>query len=376
MTPATAVPSSAVPDRDLFDLARRFNHAGSVDPVARSEPYGYSEGDSETFALIDLADPEIISIEATARRITDHAYFFVENGATVSDSTLQEIGDDFESVVYPTVRANFGPEWSPGVDSDPRITILHANLRGAGGYFSSTDEHPVAILSRSNEREMVYLTAGVLQSPGAGYNALLAHELQHLIHWHADPNEDSWVNEGLSEVAAGEVGSGGASGGVEIFLQHPDTQLTFWPSIGDSSVNYAASNLFFSYLLDHYGGRERAVDLLAEQADGTEGVDAYLQEFGKTFEDVFADWVVANYLNTTEGVYSHETTSASVETLGRLTASGSAEVGQYAADYLDGRNVAAGSVVTLDGADTTDVGVPERSGPFWWSNRGTASTPG
>jgi hypothetical protein len=27
-------------------------------------------------------------------------------------------------------------------------------------------------------------------------------------------------------------------------------------------------------------------------------------------------------------------------------------------------------VVVFDGADTTDVGVPERSGPFWWSNRG------
>jgi hypothetical protein len=256
------------------------------------------------------------------------------------------------------------------VDSDQRITILHADLSGAGGYFSSTDEHPAAIVPRSNEREMLYLTAGVLQSPGAGYNALVAHELQHLVHWHADATEDSWVNEGLSEVAAGEVSGGGASGGVELFLQNPDTQLTFWPSIGDSSINYAASNLFFRYLLDQYGGRDRAIDLLAEEADSTEGVDAYLKQFGKTFEDVFTDWVVANYVNAPEGPYSHEGTSARVEALIGLSPSGSAEVGQYAADYLDARNAAAGSVVVFDGSDTTDVGVPERSGPLWWSNRG------
>ena len=360
-----------VPDRDLFDLAKRFGRTtAEVGEVARTEPYGYAEGDSEQFYVIDLADPRIISIEATARRITDHAYFFVASGENVSDSALQQIGDDFESIVYPTVTAAFGPEWSPGVDSDQRITILHADLSGAGGYFSSTDEHPVAIVPRSNEREMLYLTSGALESPGAGYNALVAHELQHLVHWHADATEDSWVNEGLSEVAAGEVSGGGASGGVELFLQNPDTQLTFWPSIGDSSINYAASNLFFRYLLDQYGGRDRAIDLLAEETDSTEGVDAYLQQFGKTFEDVFTDWVVANYVNAPEGPYSHEGTSARVEALGGLSPSGSAEVGQYAADYLDARNAAAGSVVVFDGSDTTDVGVPERSGPFWWSNRG------
>jgi len=369
--PTTPGPPSEVPDRDLFDLARRFRGAApEAERIARSEPYSYVAGDSEEFFLVDLATTQTTSITATVRAITEHAYFFVEDGVPYAEGDLERIGADFESVVYPTVTADFGSEWTPGVDSDPRITILHANLRGAGGYFSSTDEHPIAIVARSNEREMLYLTGGSLGSPGAGYNALVAHELQHLIHWNADPTEDSWVNEGLSEVAAGAVSSGGASGGVEIFLQNPDTQLTYWPSIGDASINYAASNLFFSYLLDQHGGRERAIDLAAQEVDGTEGVDAYLEEFGKTFEDVFADWVVANYANTSQGVYSHDNTSGRIESLSELAESGAAEVGQYAADYLDARNAAAGSVVVFDGADTTDVGVPDRSGPFWWSNRG------
>ena len=47
---------------------------------------------------------------------------------TVLPSALEAIGSDFEDRVYPLVTAAFGREWSPGVDSDPRIAILHANL--------------------------------------------------------------------------------------------------------------------------------------------------------------------------------------------------------------------------------------------------------
>ena len=45
----------------------------------------------------------------------------------------------------------------------------------------------------------------------------------------ADRKEDSWVNEGLSEVAAGLVGGGYNT--VDLFLNSPDTQLTFWPEL-------------------------------------------------------------------------------------------------------------------------------------------------
>jgi NAD-dependent dihydropyrimidine dehydrogenase PreA subunit len=140
-------------------------------------------------------------LTAVLRLVTPHAYFYVEDGADVSDEDLEKAGRAFEEGVYPTIVDNFGPEWTPGVDSDPRITILHAGLHGLSGYFSSHDEVPRAASPYSNEREMVYLHLGS-DNPGSdGYNGLLAHELQHLVHWHADPSEETWVNEGLSEVA-------------------------------------------------------------------------------------------------------------------------------------------------------------------------------
>ena len=362
----TPKPLSGIPSRDIRDLAQRFLGAPAHAPqVAREAPYGYVAGDTEEFFLIDLETPKIITIPATVRLVTDHAYFFVQDGAAYSESSLQAIGSDFETLVYPTVRRDFGAEPEPGVDSDPRITLLHANLSGAGGYFSPSDEYPRIISPRSNEREMLYLDAGILGTPGLAYNTLVAHEFQHLVHWNADPTEDSWVNEGLSQVAAEQVG--GQGDWLSIFLDQPDTQLTFWPEIGDSIVHYAAAELFFSYLLDHYGGRDRAKDLLGTEGDSIDGVEEYLSEFGTTFENVFTDWVAANWLDAPEGPYAHlETDTRTGVSTAVEPGDGGGTVGQFGTDYLE---VPAG-VFTFDGEEEANIGVPAADGPYWWSNRG------
>jgi len=333
--------------------------------LARDTPYGYQVGDHDDFHILDLTGPSVRTIGATVRHVTEHAYFFVEDGTPVSQGTLDQIGADFESVVHPTVRARFGSEWTPGVDSDPRISILHATI-DAGGYFSGGDEFPVAIAPRSNEREVLYIGAGTLGSPGVAYNGLVAHELQHMVHWQADDSEDSWANEGLSQVAAEEVGGG--HDWLSLFLGTPDTQLTFWPQYESAAIHYAAAELFMGYLLDHYGGRESASRLLAEQRDSIAGVQGYLDGFGKKFADVFADWVVANYLDLDSGPYSHlshDATTGATSSIG--TGSGDGDVRQFAADYLEAG--AAGSF-TFDGDDEVTIGVPALDGPFWWANRG------
>ena len=350
-----------------MDLAHRYRGVPPDAPrLARDAPFGYQVGDRDDFQVLDLTGPSVRTVGATVRQITDHAYFFVEEGIPVSDGTLGRIGSDFETIVYPTVHSRFGSEWTPGVDSDPRISIFHGHLNGAGGYFSGGDEFPAAVSARSNGREAVFLDSEVLGAPGAHYNALLAHELQHLVHWHADPSEDSWVNEGLSQISAEEVGGG--HDWLSTFLATPDTQLTFWPPYESAAIHYAAAELFISYLLDHYGGRQNAAALLAQQADGIRGVQAYLDGFGKQFTDVFADWVIANYLDLDSGPYSHPSIDArtGAET-GIGTGPGEGDVSQWAADYLRAGD---GGTFSFDGADEVPIGIPALDGPFWWANRG------
>ena len=373
-TESTASPSSPnaeapsePPERDLLDLARRFRGYPYDGPtVARTEPYNHAIGDQVEFTLTDLVETSEYTVAATVRAITDHAYFFVQEDAEYNQSSLDQVAEDFEASVWPDITTAFGEPPTPGVDADPRITILHADLRGAGGYVSGSNQYPATAVPRSAEREILYIDSSALGSPGSGYNSLVAHELQHLINLGQDPNEESWVNEGLSEVAW-QI-AGGGTDGVREFLGDPDTQLNFWPYLDDVGIHYSASELFFSYLLDQYGGRENAKVLTAERANGIAGVAAYLQAFGKTFNDVFADFVVASAIDLPTGPYNHpgfdRTTSA---VTGIATgAEGNDTVHQYGTDYY---RIESGFVFSFDGADTVTIGIPEIDGPFWWSDR-------
>ena len=382
---ATAATQPEPPSRDLFDLARRFRGLpADASRLARATPYDYGVGDLEEFSLIDLEVPERITISASVRLITEHAYFFVQEGVLVSEADLERVGRDFESEVYPTVTAAFGKEWTPGVDSDPRMTILHADLSGAAGYFSGGDEFPAAMVPRSNEREMLYVESDALNSPGRPYNALVAHELQHMIHWQADSEEDSWINEGLSQIAAEAVLGG--SDWLDLFLATPDLQLTHWPSIEDSAAHYAAAELFMRYTLDRAGGRENAMELVGKQGDGINGIEDYLADYDLDFRGVFADWVVANYLDDDDGRYAHAAIDARTSTTTdiRRSRSGEGTVHQFAADYLQIRPPEGGGVFTFDGSQRVSIGIPADEGPhstgsllggqagqaFWWSNHG------
>ena len=177
------------------------------------------------------------------------------------------------------MTAVFGTEWTPGVDNDPHITILHARLRGVAGYFSSADEYPASVHQLSNQREMMYMNTALRVGSGR-YLAVLAHELQHAIHWNGDPSEETWVNEGLSEVAASVAGYRPSH--QDVFVGSPTVSLVNWPD--QVATYYGAAFLFFDYLVSHYGGIQDIGLLVSEAEDGIAGIDAYLLQPGLRHE--------------------------------------------------------------------------------------------
>jgi len=347
--------------------------AKPVPPIAHTETPSYAEGDRQTFNVLDVLAPARKSTDATLRLTTPHAYFYFQEGRDVSADDLANAAREFEEKVHPEVVRDFGQEWSPGVDGDPHITLLHTDLHGVGGLFSDQDEYPQAVSPTGNEREMVYLGSDPTSS---GYAGLVAHELQHLVHWNADPTEEAWVNEGLSELAAEIVGGG--SGHTGAALANPDTQLNAWETLGGSNIpHYGMSHLFFRYLLDRYGGWQNAAKLLNEPADGIAGIDAYLKPFGTTFQDVFADWVVANYLDDPAGGrYSQPDMEAHASPA--LTPDGythgESEVHQFAADYVEIKLDQGDAVFSFDGAEAVSAiaNQPSSGAGQWWSGRGDA----
>jgi len=362
----TPVPGTEIPARDLLDLARRFNGYNGPE-LARTTPFNYQIGDVETFSLVNLDTAEPYETTASVTAITDHAYFFVEDGSPYAGAWPSQVSSDFESIVWPAVTGAFGEPWTPDVDSDRRITVLNVSVvEGAGGYFRGVDEYPPAAIVHSNGREMVYIEASALGDPGPVYNRLVSHELQHLVHFNGDQNEESWVSEGLSQVAW-EMG-GGSTDRIWSFLGAPDTQLNAWPP-GDTSVHYGESEVFFDYLLDHFGGRENAKELVDKQPNGIAGVQEYLDGFGTQFDDVFADFVCANLLDLAEGPCSHDQFDGRTTVIDEPgSTSGQDNVSQYGTDYVRVSG-GQGEVFRFDGADEVTIGIPNTDGPFWWSGR-------
>jgi len=178
------------------------------------------------------------------------------------------------------VREVFGSEWSPGVDGDPHIVILHAYLAESSGYFSSMDEVPRQVNPASNEHEMFYINLEALDIGEPFYLSTLAHEFLHMIHWNQDPSNDSWAGEGLAQMAEQIVGYD-PSDIAWYFLDDPDLQLTTWSDDPDENMaHYAASYLWFRYLADRAGGPATLATMLDRDLDSQSAIERILTRAG------------------------------------------------------------------------------------------------
>ena len=340
-------------------------------PIEPAEPM--SVGDRRSFWLTDLDDGSATEISATLRVVSDNAYWFIDDTVTVNQAGLEEGARLFEHQVRPAVVAAFGDIRSPGIDGDPRLIVLHSALDGAAGYYGPSDEYPTDVHPHSNEGEIIYLDAELLPPGSEIYMSVLAHEFQHAIHFNQDTGEDSWVNEGLSELAT-QI-SGYEVNSFDAFLPRPDTQLNYWPeSSARRFAHYGSSALFFIYLTQRIGGPEYLKDLMTEQMDDIAGVDAFLQGFGLRFEDVFADWVIANYLDADDRKYGYLDNDVRIRRARPLGDGKGREMSlpQFSARYHSLRSNAAEGTLRFQGS--TQVRQVEAEcvseDGCWWSNRG------
>ncbi len=331
-------------------------------------------GDLETFWLIDLAAEEAHRPEFELRLITEHANWYVQSGLDVPQEDLTQAGNYFEKEVYPRVVGAFGENRYTGENGGPRLTILNADLRGAGGYFSSDDTQPPIVAPFSNHREIIYINAVAIPPGGPSYQEVLAHELSHAIHWRHDPTEVTWVNEGLAEYAITVIGSPLLA--TRQFLKTGPVSLVHWPhGPGSSVANYGGASLFVHYLLEHYPSKDGPQDLMEQPEDGTAGVTAYLRNAGydATFRDVFKDWVVANFLAQPEGKYGYEALQDKprVRKVAPDLPEYESSIPQYSVQYLDLSDFPGPVRMRFQGQTENSL-MPTEAGPqgCWWSNSG------
>ena len=369
---------------DYWSLYGKFE-SETGEPISRQAIQGraeYQVGELQTFWMSDEEEGRYWQTDAELMIRTAHAYLYVSQETSFDMEKLQEAAQLFESQIYPTNRTYFGSEWTPGIDNDPRVTILVTDEMPAGiaGYFSSVDEYPAIMQPRSNQQEMIYVTSDYLDDLEL-FGQLLSHEFQHMIHWNQDQSEALWINEGLSLLAE-EVNNYPSVLGSWQFWSDTDIQLNNWAEDSDDRYrNYAASKLFISYLSEHYGGYGVLAELAADDAYGIQGINHLLQAGGydADLNSVFADWVVANLLNDQsigDGRYSYALHDGSKPEFQMTFQEGQGEieqagwVNQFGADYVE-IDPNLGSHLLFDGSGLVQLTETEpHSGQFaWWSNR-------
>jgi len=347
--------------------------SGDIPRTIIGDTTEYSVGRTDTFWLVDLADTKTYQSDFELVLVSPHAYWYVEDGLNFSLSGIERSASRFEEVIYPVVTQVFGHEWNPGIDNDPRLNILNAKLRGVAGYFSSTDEYPTGVRPRSNQREIIYINAQNVPPGGANYDQVLAHELQHAIHWNADNSEDTWVNEGLAELSSSIALNSSFS--IREFLRGAPISLINWPTSALGGIaNYGAASLFIHFLTEHYGGRDDLRALLAQPEDSIAGIDGYLKKMGfdSRFDDVFEEWAVANVLDG-DGKFGYGDleVSASVSRSIKGFNEAQSEIPQYAVEYTELKSISGPFTLSFKGQTTTPL-LPVEVGAAgcWWSNSG------
>jgi immune inhibitor A len=368
------------PTSDLVALTLRLKLHGVAPrrPASTTQESGQAVGHVDRFFVSNGNANGFTRRAATLAIKTPHAYFYVEQGVSADLGALVRSADTFERRTYPTDRAFFGSERVPGSRGDPRITIYNGNVPDTGAYFSSPDLFPRYVNQYSNQREITFVNVPLVRPGTTTYDLALAHELQHLIHFREHPADEAWINEGASVLA--QVLNGYSATGYDVAkARAPGTPLDSFDPV-NCNPYYGGGYLWLLYLYEHFGGAKVTRLELADRGLSHMAVfgDMFAKlGLGRSVDDVFADWIIANllndrHLNGARYAYSRPVPPVVPRTASAVPFANAGSVYQYAADYRAVGNPSR-APITLHFAGQSTVpllATVTPPGGFWWSNRG------
>ena len=290
-----------------------------VHPAAPALPIGTER----TFFAPDFRSLQQYTVPAVLRGVGEFCYLYVEESEwerRVTPRTVDAIIRAFDERtpagprgIYPTVTELFGAP--PDVDANGRVILLLLNIRDradvtggyTAGFFNSADQGRGVLRNpgfrglaiRSNVADMLYIDTFPLDINGEAAHNVIAHELQHLIHWRHDSREEIWVDEGCADYAAFVCGYVSREH-LAAFEKTPSISLTTWPDAsGTAMPHYGAAFLWMLYLHERYGGTDTLRRIVQHPGTSMNGIATVLAEVGHTanLADIFSDWKIANYVS-------------------------------------------------------------------------------
>jgi hypothetical protein len=298
----------------------------------RTTDFHQTPGDTRLFWVPDVSSStyEFDQINVTLEVVGPHSLIY--SGLSISLSTLLNLNDSFENVIFPKLTKFYG---NPSdIDSNGKIIILiYDIIDGLGGsqyvsgffyalnQFLNEDLSPADPLrGYSNEAEILFIDGNEgLSLLTAGDFETVAHELQHMIHFGNDDDEHLWLDEGASMFAEYLIGEDPFSSSTykSPFQSNPDVSLTYWDYYNVQNLvmtNYGAAFAFFLYLAEHYGDSSFIQNIIKRSTNGIYSIEQALADFAypPDFREVFRNWTIANFLDDTtfaDGYYGYYNTS-------------------------------------------------------------------
>jgi len=295
--------------------------------------------------------------------------------STITDEQVSGFVSEFDTNIYPKESETFSVPpsrdgtggadlagalgqpadyWKVDADQSDDIVVLVDNVRDANYYDPSTPDgqtyiagffysvfneyvdrnvmtidaydwlHRTGVTPPDNSADADYLACteeqGSTRPYGVSrprmYEGTFAHEYQHLLEYYEDPDEESWINEGLSDWAQTLVGyvdpsvpadQPEADGHLACFQGYlsenfggPENSLTEWGDQGGPEIlcDYGAAYGFMEYLESHYG-EDFMTALHRHDGNGLEGLDAVLDSVGAdvSAQQTIHDWLAAMALD-------------------------------------------------------------------------------
>ena len=336
--PAARIKAERVPERTIL--------ADTVGQQANPPFYAYNFATNSYYPVNG----------ATCRSVTALSsgyslFIYVEDAEYSRDPSrfttaiLSSIASEYINNIVPKETTYFG---NPPTGN---FTILLLDIQDSGvntfvsGYFDPRNE---TNLPNSNGRHMIYMDSRQGTPGSTSFFGTFAHEFNHFIQYSYDPNEETWVEEGMAGLARVVCGYGPQVSHVNYFGLTPTTSLIVW---NDTLENYGASLLFMLYVEEHYGGANITNAIVRNTGTGINGVNSALlgNGYSVTVNDIFKNWAVANYLNNSSlsgGIYGYQNDFSDPNitnapgniqvgtTVSTYPASGTGTANQYAADYV------------------------------------------
>jgi len=371
------VPDLPQPKEDAALLRAQLEAAGLWQPSrlpGRTPPPDPQVGDTWDWYIWDLGGYPVAHLKpCTVRGMGDHCYVVVDDeewNLSIDQAAVDRIVTHFDSQsvgffpdqgIWDLNTSHFGDPPNP-LDGLDRIFLLYYRFNiSADGYFWIYDQYPDGSQPfASNEADVIYLATDSGQAGGDYMLAVAAHEFQHLIHFNQDYNEDSWVEEGLGELAMWLFGH---PDNISMFNSNPDNSLIAWNGLW---ADYIKTYLWTLYIYEQYGGQPTIWDLVHDPLNGMAGYNNALagQGYLVATTDIFGDWVVANYLDdpgVPDGQYGYAgeelPSFIAYRTHTSYPASATGSVQNWAGEYIRLQNFPGTPSVHFNGMDIRDFRV-------------------